>query len=102
MSDTCTCPICPLTADNVQTCDVIVRICDDGYNIMPQAAQKYHKQFYQLAYEAKVNKTRVNQDYTYQGQGYEFNVKRLTKDLYKVCFHTLKTEAKEEDPLDMD
>jgi hypothetical protein len=69
---------------------------------MPQDVQKYHEQFYQLVCEAIIDNTRINKDYTRQGKGFEFNVKRLTKDLYKVCFHTLKTEAKEEDPLAMD
>jgi len=95
----CDCPICPLVKANTHVCDVIVQIADLGYNIMPDSAKQFHEQYYTLALIAKQQKTKINKTFSRYGTDHEYHVKRLTNDLYKVCFHT---KPKEKDPLDMD
>ena len=96
----CTCPICPLIKANVQTCNVIVQMTDKGYNIMPQTANEFHKQWAGLVRNAMATKLRINRNWTHNGADHECNVKRLSKEIYQVCFHTLKTTC--EDHHDMD
>lgn len=95
----CACPICPLVKANTHVCDVIVQLCDGGYNIMPDHAKLFHEQYYTLADEARRAKTKIGASLSRYSTDHEYHIKRLTKDLYKVCFHT-KPPAQA--PLSMD
>lgn len=87
----CSCPVCPLVKADIQTCRVVVQMFDDGYNIMPEAAEEFHEQFAALVRSAMAAKLRVKQTWEHTGPDHNCYIKRIDKEIYKICFHTINS-----------
>jgi hypothetical protein len=87
----CSCPVCPLVKANVQTCIVIVHMMEEGYNIMPEEAKEFHEQFAALVRSAMAAKLRVKQTWEHTGPDHNCYIKRIDKEIYKICFHTINS-----------
>ena len=103
----CDCPFCPLVKANVQTCDVLVKVDDDGENLSlggitctpDLVALRRH--FFVISVVAR-NNHKLPRGYSIDfglENKYSCNVFRQTNDTYKICFHNLNVE---EDPVAMD
>jgi len=96
----CDCPYCPLTAANVQTCDVLVVLksnehsqvfCDDSLGSL---AEHFHTLMRYCRNNCK-QKVGTTLDLSRPGH-YSCNVYRVKYNTFKICFHTLNLE---EDPV---
>ena len=87
----CSCPVCPLVKANVQTCNVIIHMTDEGYNFMPQAAEEFHEEFATLVHYAMAAKLRINKTWNHNGPDHTCHIKRIDKEIYRICFHALNS-----------
>jgi hypothetical protein len=59
-------------------------VCDDKYKM-------FHSQFEALVQTARSQKLRVGSNWEHTGHDHECYVKRLSKNIYKICFHTISS-----------
>ena len=102
----CSCPVCNLKKAKVNTSRVVIELFDNGFNLMPQGAEPNKYDFHSLVLTAKEEGLEIGETWADEGKGYEYHVKRIDDDIYKICFHTYDEESDEEsddsDPLAMD
>jgi hypothetical protein len=82
----------------------VIQLFDHGFNLMPQSLASQHKyDFQSLVLTAKEEGLEIGETFDDEGNGYEYHVKRIDDNIYKICFHTYDEESDEEsDPLAMD
>lgn len=103
----CDCPYCPLIKDNVQVCDVYIKMFDDGEHLghaikCRSELKKFSEDFFTLALYARNNcKLKLGDSIDISRKGCSCNVHHFENDIFKVCFHTLH-EATDPIPIDMD
>jgi hypothetical protein len=93
----CDCPYCPLTAANVQTCDVLVVLKpnDRSEVYCPKELNPLAEHFNTLMLYCRNNckqKIGTSLDLS-KPNDYECNVNRLNRDTFKICFHALNKET---------
>lgn len=105
----CDCPICPLVANNIQVCDVVVtyfpkhKKATIKNNLSKALSDLLSNNFVALVLEQarackKGGQTlEVGKSYTWEQPTYEYTFYILKKDQYKVCFHCKTIE--DEDPI---
>ena len=104
----CDCPLCPLTESNTQVCDILLRRQEkkvfsfhvpDKHNDISDIVRASLMRFsVSVLLGHKLEKTQaIGQNCDVDEPTYEFHLKRITKNAWKVCFHTKKVEA-DEDP----
>jgi hypothetical protein len=103
----CDCPLCPLTESNTQLCDILLRrnktnftigLPDRHKNISPiihESIARYA--IYVLTSHKLEKKQTVGDSCDIDEPTYEFYMRRIMKNVWKICFHTKKVEA-DEDP----
>jgi len=98
----CPCPVCNLKKAKVNTCRVVIELFDNGFNIMPEKVGDHKYDFHSLALTAKESDLEIGDIWSDEGNGYEYSVKRIDDNIYKISFHTHDEESDESDPLAMD
>lgn len=91
----CDCPICPLEAANVNICDLELKILSGKnerlrieYTNLGEYAQ-LHKHFAALMLDVKnITKLKIGYGVTFTNKHSKVTIDRLTKNKYKICFHT--------------
>lgn len=97
----CSCPLCHLKEAKVNTSRIVIELFDKGFNLMPREAEPHKYDFQSLALTAKEKGLEIGETWSDEGDGYEYHVKRIDDDIYKICFHTFETDS-ESDPDAMD
>ena len=103
----CDCPLCPLTESNTQLCDVLLRRHKSHFAVHLPDKHKdistvVHVSLIKFALSVLVDhklekKQEIGQNCDVDEPTYEFHLKRITKNAWKICFHTKKVEI-DEDP----
>lgn len=101
----CDCPLCPLIDSNTQLCNVLVRydgkdvkvtMPDTHPNIKDIICVSIARLAVSLLKSGELQKKqKIGESCDVTQDTYEFNMKRVMKTVWKVCFHTL---SKESDP----
>ena len=84
------CPICILTKNKVNVCDVLVKFDGDNCNVYSKnnLSDEIKHSLCFLAHVAKLNwKLKNNENGSIVETNYRYDIKRISKDIYKVCFH---------------
>lgn len=102
----CDCPLCPLIESNTQLCDVLIRYSKKDFALkMPfkhaNTPAVISKAIGRLAYTVLtshdlLNKQKIGDSCDLEQETYEFFMKRVMKNVWKVCFHTKKIETNED------
>ena len=95
MSVECTCPYCPLVENNVQVCNVIVRLLKDNWycSNLPDEYKHIAHNFMVLSLYHKNNlKLKKGYSHTIEKDDYHYTVERIGNTAFKVCFHAKTVE----------
>jgi len=91
--DECSCPVCPLVKANLQVCDLIYEQKRDKYGLTCAPEHRvFHLQFEQLVASAMSQKLPIGATWTHDGKDHDCNIMRISKNIYKICFHTLTSD----------
>jgi hypothetical protein len=95
MSVECPCPYCPLVENNVQVCNVIVRLLKDNCycSNLPDEYKHIAHNFIVLSLHHKNNlKLKKGYSHTIEKDDYHYTVERIGNTAFKVCFHAKTVE----------
>ena len=99
MPEECGCPFCPLIKANVQTCDVLVVLKpnDRSEVYCSKELKPLGEHFNNIMRYCRNNcKQKINTSLDISQTGCSCNVRRINRDTFKICFHTLNAP---EDPI---
>jgi hypothetical protein len=92
----CDCPLCPLIAANVNACNIEMDIVSGKneplrvrFTNLGEYAQ-LHEHFAMLMLMAKNNdKLKIKRGITYTNDTCKYTIDRISKNRFKICFHTI-------------
>ena len=102
----CDCWLCPLTESNTQVCDVLLRRTDTGFRygvpdkhkdmtpIVTASLMKFA--LHMMVIHKLEKKQAIGDSCDIDEPTYEFYMKRIMKNVWKICFHAKKVETGED------